>query len=274
MKTKCTYLLLLLLATSPLLAGVVFEVETKDHGSPAETHQMAAEGRMLKMGMAAGGRGSEGEMIYRGDRREMVVVNHDDKTYTVIDEESLNKIASQISGAMSQIEEALKNVPEAQRKMVEEMMKKSMPQAAAAATKVIEVRNTGERADQAGYPCVKYEILADGSVSSELWVTGWDNVEGGQEAAEVFKDMAGFFHDMMETFRSASGPMGGLLSNVGTSAFEHMSKIQGFPVVSRQFQGGQLESETTLRSTERRTLRPEEFDPPPGYKQQDMAGGG
>jgi hypothetical protein len=274
MKTKCTWLLLLILTASPLAAGVVFEVETKDHGqSPpqVETHQMAAEGKMLKMGIAGGGRSSEGEMIYRGDRREMVVVNHDDKTYFVLDEAGLRRLADQVGGAMAQIQEALKNVPESQRKMVEEMMKKRMPQAAAVAKKVIEVRNTGERADQAGYPCVKYEILSDGSVSSELWVTGWDHVQGGEEAAAVFKDMAGFFHEMMEAFQSASGPMGGFISDLGNATFEHMRQIDGFPVVTRQLDGGKLESESTLRSAERRSLEPGDFEPPAGYKRRDMS---
>lgn len=267
MKTIGTFLLLGVLTAAPLLAGVVFEVETTDHdASPprVETHQMSAEGRHLKMGVDSGGRGSQSEMIFRGDRREMVIVDHDEKSFFVIDEKTVRELAAQISAAMSQVEEALKNVPESQRAMVAEMMKKRLPQA----RPVIEVRKTGERADQAGYPCVKYEVLRDGSVVSELWVTAWDHVKGGEEVVEVFKDMAGFFHDMMDAF--TSGPMGGFVSDLGDSVFEHMSQIDGFPVVTRQFDDGELESESTLRSAERRTLAPADFEPPAGYKRRDM----
>lgn len=116
MKKTWTFLLLCALTAPPLLAGVVFEVETKDHGaSPprVETHQMSAEGRLLKMEVDSGGRGSKGEVIFRGDRREMVIVDHDEKSFFVMDEEGVREMAAQIGAAMSQIEEALKNVPEA-----------------------------------------------------------------------------------------------------------------------------------------------------------------
>lgn len=272
MKTTWTILLSGVLMAAPLLAGVVFEVETTDHdASPprVETHQMSAEGRQMKMEIDSGGRGSNSEMIFRGESRELVIVDHDDKSYVVIDEEGVREIAAQIGNAMSQLEEALKNVPESQRSMVEEMMKKRMPQAAKGP--VFEVRETGERADQAGYPCVKHEVLSDGSVVSELWVTDWDNVKGGEEVAEVFQDMAGFFHDMMKAFASASGPMGGFISDVGSAAIAHMSEIDGFPVLTRQLDDGELESESILRSAERRTLAAGDFEPPAGYKRQEMA---
>ncbi|HEX9731321.1 MAG TPA: hypothetical protein VGG06_04950 [Thermoanaerobaculia bacterium] len=271
MKKTWTFLLLCALTAPPLLAGVVFEVETKDHGaSPprVETHQMSAEGRLLKMEVDSGGRGSKGEVIFRGDRREMVIVDHDEKSFFVMDEEGVREMAAQIGAAMSQIEEALKNVPEGQRAMVEEMMKKRMPQAAAGP--VTKVRKTGERADQAGYPCVKYEVLRDDNVVTELWVTDWDNVKGGGEVAGVFKDMAGFFDDMMKAFASASGPMGGFVSDLGSAVVHHMSQIDGFPVVSRQLDGGRVENESTLRSAESRAIGPGDFEPPAGYQRREL----
>lgn len=272
MRTTWILLLLCALTAPPLAAGVVYEIEVKDHdASPprTETNEMSAEGKNLKMEIDSGGRGSKGEMIYRGDRREMVIVDHDEKSFTVIDEATLREIASQVGAAMSQIQEALKNVPESQRKMVEEMMKKRMPQAAPQRP-VVEIRKTGERAEQAGYPCVKYETLLDGRKVSELWVTDWANVEGGAEAVAAFKDMAGFFREMMDAFASASGPMGGFVSDLGNSAFEHLAEIDGFPVVTREFDGEELEGESTLRSASRRTLDPADFEPPAGYKRREM----
>ena len=90
--------------------------------------ETAVEGRLLKMGVPAGGRGGDGEMIYRGDRRELVWGDHDKKSYFVIDEETMKAFAAQINEAMEMMEQALANVPEAQRPMIEEMMKKKMPQ--------------------------------------------------------------------------------------------------------------------------------------------------
>ncbi len=49
-----------------------------------------------------------------------------------------------------------------------------------------------------------------------------------------------------------------------------MNEIDGFPVVTRNFAGGELESESTLRSAEERDLDPDAFEPPKGYRLRSM----
>ncbi len=271
----CMTLCIIALVSSQLGAGVVYEIEVTDHEqSPPKVSetQMSAEGRNLKMGIAAGEGASGGDMIFRGDRREMVVVDHEDKSYTVMDEETIEKVAGQVSQVSDQIAEALKNVPEDQRAMVEKMMKQRMPAQEAVKAPVAEVRRTGERADKNGYPCVKYEVLVGGSKVRELWVTDWDNVEGGDEARVAFREMADFFAEMMEAFSSAAGGLGGFGAQDG-GIFNDMKEIDGFPVVTSGFGAdGSIEDESALRSARRRTLDPAEFEPPAGYKRRSMMG--
>ena len=60
-------------------AGVVFEMETQDHEtSPPRTEDMVvqAEGRWLKMQITPRDRHPGSEMIFRGDRREMIAIDH------------------------------------------------------------------------------------------------------------------------------------------------------------------------------------------------------
>ena len=260
----------LFLLASPVGAGVVFEIQTTDHeASPprTETTEVSAEGKNLKMEVAAGLDGGNGDMIYRGDRREMVVVDHEDKSYTVIDEAAIRQIAGQVSGAIAQVQEALKDVPADQRAMIEEMMKKRMPEAAAPQRPVTELRKTGERGTRAGYPCVRYDILVNGRKKQELWVTDWGNIEGGADMVDAFEDMADFFREMM----AAMPDFGQGDSGIGDGAFEYIKELGGFPVVTREFDDyGALEDESTLRSSRRRTLDPEDFEPPAGYKRQQM----
>jgi hypothetical protein len=262
------------LPSSQLGAGVVYEIEVTDHEqSPPKVSgtEMAAEGRNLKMEIAAGETGGGGDMIFRGDRREMVVVDHDDKSYMVIDEEAIERIAGQVSQVADQVAEALKNVPEDQRAMVEKMMKQRMPQQAPKLPQA-EVRRTGERADKRGYPCVKYEVLLDGRKIRELWVTDWGNVDGGDEAEDAFREMAKFFSEMLEAFSDAAGGFGGFGPQDG-GIFADMKEIDGFPVVTSGFgEDGSLEDESELRSARRRTLDPAEFEPPAGYKRRSMMG--
>ncbi len=272
MKNRWMLIPLALLLPSPLYAGVVYEIEVKDHEqSPPKTEsiQAAVEGRHLKMGIASKGKGAQGEMIFRGDRREMVVVDHENKTYTVIDEAAVAGIAGQLSEAERMMQDALKNVPEDKRAMIEQMMKQKMPpgtQMPEPRAKS-ELKKTSERADQNGYPCVKYEVLRDGRKIRELWVTDWSNIEGGSDVVGAFEDMADFFREMMDSIPSFGGQGG----PGADPAFEHMKEIGGFPVITREYDDfGKLEGETTLRGSKRQTIDPDAFDPPSGYKRQEM----
>lgn len=274
MKKLRIFLALVALIAGPAAAGVVYEIEVTDHQqSPpqSESIQVAVEGANLKIGIASGGRGKQGEMIFRGDRHEMVVVDHDDKSYHVMDKEALGRIAGQVKSAMSQMQKALENVPEEQRAMIERMMKQRMPKEAAPIQRPrSEVKKTSERDTKNGYPCVRYEVLRGGTKIRELWVTDWDNIEGGADVVDAFADMADFFREMMEALPNMGQGSGGS----GSSIFEHMEDLGGFPVVTKDFGAdGSLESESSLRSAKRRTLDPAEFEPPSGYKRQEMFGG-
>ena len=43
----------------------------------------------------------DGEMIYRGDRREMVVVDHEDRSYMVIDQETIAELGATADDILS-----------------------------------------------------------------------------------------------------------------------------------------------------------------------------
>ncbi len=267
MKGYLKWAALMLACASVATAGVVFEIETKDHGQSPEETTAWVEGKNLKMEIPSSTTGGSGTAIFRGDRREMVVVDHDDKSYMVVDGEMLAGIAGQLGQVMSQMQDALKNVPEGQRAAIEKMMKEKMPPQAKPKRPRDTIAKTGERAKHNGYPCVKYEVSRQGKKVRELWVTDWSNVEGGEEAMEAFKSMAEFFEEMLDAF----GDMGN--ASMSSNMFVQLREIDGFPVVTREFDDdGSLESESTLRSSKRRTLDPADFEPPAGYKRRSMGG--
>lgn len=270
-KTFALFALAATLTVAPALAGVVFQVETTHHSGSAgtESSEMSVERPNLKMGIAAGadGRG-KGEMIFRGARREVVVVDHQEKSYTVMDEETLDALAGQVAGMMGPMQEALKNLPESERRKIEEMMKQRMP-SQGLQRPPSQLRRTGERATKNGYPCVKYEIWREGSKIRELWVTDWSRIDGGGEVRDVWRELTGFMRRLTE--KLASGlPGGGLGGPGGDPIFEHMEEIDGFPVVTRSFEGGELDSETVLQSVTERDLDPDAFEPPKGYRLRTM----
>jgi hypothetical protein len=273
MNRRWPLLLLALLVGSPALAGVVFEVEATDHASSPATVEkvvVVAEGKNLKMEIP-GAEGGVGEMIFRGERGEMLMIDHDSRTYFVIDREAVQKMSSMMDEVARQMEEALKDVPADQRAMVEQMMKQRMPATATESERpAAELKRTGDAETVNGYPSVRYDLLREGRKASELWVTDWSNIEGGSEVVEVFQEMSSFLHEMLESFASAAEKMGGAGPQMDENPFEYLEELGGFPVLTKEFEDGRLEGEAALLSSKRETIEASAFEPPAGYERQDM----
>ena len=279
---------LLGLRPTPANPGVVFEVETTYHSGSSprvETAEMSVEGEMLKMEIppsADTGGNSKDQVIFRGDRREMIVVDHEEQSYMVFNEAMIEDMGRQLGEAQAalqglQIPQAvLDQMPEAERKRIEAMLNQQgaggvagvMPGGAGPSASTTEYRRTSERATREGYPCVKYETLRDGIVVQELWVTDWDNVDGGDEAERAFAALASFFEEMRDAMGDMMGGAGAIFG--GQDPFSGFTEMGGIPVVSRRFQDGGLESEAVLRSAQRQQLDPAAFEPPSGYRRMSM----
>lgn len=87
-----------LMATVPLHAGVVYEIEVKDYEKSApvtESVQAAVEGRYLKLGVASPGQPEQVDSIFNSEFREMTLVDHKEKSYMVMNEASMRQLAGQ-----------------------------------------------------------------------------------------------------------------------------------------------------------------------------------
>ena len=266
MNARAAALLLTLFAT-PCLAGVVFEYETVDRTRPGQapdTIHTEVDGKRIKIDVK-GPRGADADMIYRGDRQEMLAINHEEQSYILIDEATIGEISQRLSALEAQMQEALKDVPADQRAMMEEMMRQRMPQAGAAAPS-IEVRKAGEKGDQNGYPSERFELYRDGELTKTVWVTDWNNVDGSQEAAAAFESMGEFIakiQDAMPDFAKSS--------SVGSNAYEHLEELGGFPVVTLDHDGnGSVTAETRLISSKEESVDSASFEAPASYQRMQM----
>ncbi|MCA9231844.1 MAG: hypothetical protein KDA57_14435 [Planctomycetales bacterium] len=269
-----------LLVISPAYSGVVFEIETIEQHQGRQqvaTTQVSVEGRLVSMQIPPASPGEkEGQVIYRGDRREMIIVDHSRQSYFVMDLQTMQNLAGQVNQALgqssSQIEEAMKNVPESQRALVAEMMKKKFPgqQPSQQRSQPI-VRRLSQQAKVYGYPCVLFEVVRDGRRIRNLWVTDWDNIEGGRrELAPAFDELGSFFQEMLNSM-----PSMGQADEFTDNAFAQIKELGGFPVATREYtDSGDLETESALRSAKRQQLDPADFAPPAGYRRQQMFAGG
>lgn len=266
-----------LLALSPQNPGVVFEMTTVDHtrGGETDVGLLQVSGPDVAMAVTTGE--GRGRMIFRGEAREMIVVDDSDRSYMTLDEARLAALAEQMNAAMAQMEQMLASLPPEQRAMIERMQEQgmsgmpgmeNMPSMTPPAE--VEVRATGRSETRAGYPTEEYEILEDGVVARRLWVAPWSEVEGAEEARDAMMGMVRFFDDFLAAMPRMPGQDGAMIRN----PFRHMDMESGVPVVSQELSPeGQVERETTITSVERRVLESATFQPPEGYTRRSLPGG-
>lgn len=260
----------LCLAT-PAWAGSVIEMESRALNAATEelgTVVISVEGEALRMDTNGLG-GDSGTMLFNGAANEMTAVDHASRQYFVIDEAALQSMAGQMGAAMREMEAALAELPPEQRAMAEQMMKQRMGGMGAGMPEkpAPTVVRTGDDETVNGYDCEIYEVSENGRLINELCVAAWGDIEGGREFADGMKRMAGFFEQMRETFAKAGAPN---MMQASDNVLAHLEEMDGFPVRSRTYEGDTLIDETTIVSSESKSLEDEIFAPPADYRQQSM----
>ena len=265
MKKLNTIVIFALLLTSPkAVAGVVMDMITTDgSGRQVGASKIYAQSEMVRIDNVGGSSSEQMSIIFRGE--EMLMLNHKDKTYTVMDEAMLEEMSSQMSTAMQQMEQQLAQMPPAQRAMVEKMMKGKMqgmmPKQNATPRPRVEV---GESSTWKSYPCVNYSVYSGGEKSEEICAASLDSIEGSEEIMGAFRKMARFVKKMTE---SLPGPFGGAMAQ---NPMNMMEQIDGFPVHTVQFEKGAVSQEISLESVNEQTLDESMFAAPADYKKQDL----
>ena len=252
-----------LLASLPANAGVVFEFELTDGKDPAaapDRIRTSVEGERIRMDVK-GPRGANADMIFRGDTKEMLAVDHDSRSYVLIDDASIREISARLNQIEAQMKEMLKDAPPEQREAVEQMLKQQRP-SGTGPDSVTEIQSTGVSREDNGYPAREFELFRDGVHERTFWVTDWDNIEGGREAMGAFQGMAAYVQNLQDSMPEfAKSPA------VGANAYEHLEELGGFPIVTIELApDGSVLGENRLVSSREETLAADEFEPPADYE--------
>ncbi len=259
-----------LLLVSNAFGGYSYTLEQTDirngKKQPAKSIRMLIDDSNIKM---AGLDEENGEMIFDSEKEAMLMVDHQRKSYLQLDKKTIEQLAQKMTEAMAEMEKQLASVPPAQRQMMESMLKGRMPAAPVEQPKV-EVKRTGKKDTIGDYKVERVDVLIDGRKANELWLADWSEVKGSEEMAGSFQAMSQLFAKIRATF--AQSPMGRMMPNQDRSNwFAHVSELQGFPILSREFDAaGKLVSETTLAGSEETDIPAAEFKAPKGYKKQKM----
>ncbi len=251
-------------------ADVLFEMNQKQI-NPEATHKTKGmvKGNNFKMDFYKNGTELAGAMIFRGDKKEMVMVNHEDKTYVVLDLATMNELASAMSAAMAQFEEAMKDATPEEKAMMEKVMKGRMPGGMGDSEDVEPVLKKVGTGKANGYNCIKYDVYRGESKIRQHCVASWDSIVGGDEMKTVMLEMAQFMDQMAKTFSKSRGLMGQQMQ-FENNVFNQLRKLNGFPVQTIDYMNGEIDSESQLVSSEKTSLNASDLEPPSGYKKQEM----
>ncbi|UCF36464.1 MAG: hypothetical protein JSU96_16835 [Acidobacteriota bacterium] len=191
----------------------------------------------------------ENTVVFRGDLQAMYMIDHGEQAYVRIDEERIAVLSERFAQAMQQMEEQLAQLPEHQRKIMQDMMNKNRPQNEEFR---VDVRGVGE---EDGFN--KYEVWIGDTKRSEVWVTPPAEMNIPAESVQVFRNMSNFYEQLLSTFRN--NPM---MQTIGENPFPGFTQMNGFPVRIFHLEERQ---ETRFSKAEAGELDPAQFEPPPDY---------
>jgi hypothetical protein len=173
--------------------------------------------------------------------------------------------AAQMAEAMKAMKERTRDMPPAERKAVDEMLRAQMRLNGAlppeCPTPRRELRKTAQRGTIAAYPAIRYDVLSDGKPDSEVWIapdiTAWQELDSRK----------------LERFAAEMAKLSGCTGGRGSPrrrGLDPSVKLagEGFTVRTVDRATGAIQE---VVKAERRSLAPAEFEPPPGFERQALA---
>ena len=227
-------------------------IETKVGDRTARTyiapHRLAGETR-------------EGTVIFRGDKKLLWSLDSKNKTYSELTQEDFQAMGSSMNDAMSQMQEAMKNMTPEQRAMMEKMMKGRMPEAPTQTKRT--VKATGESKTINGFACSGYVVSKDDGTSIEMWATDPKALKLSADDLATCKEMADFI-------KTSVPQMGQLQDLVKDFAHPKENDVPGLPILSIQKdKGGQEISRAEIVKIESGAVPAERFEVPEGFTKQE-----
>jgi hypothetical protein len=239
--------------------GVLIAQKTTSSSGTATTHQTQIEQTRMRS-ETAGPTGRKMTLVFDGAAQVMRTIDDDAKTYTEMTKADLDKMSAQMSGAMTQMQEQMKNMPPEARKRMEAMMQGRG--AAAGATAPTEYKKIGT--DKVGkWTCDKYEGTRNGEKVSELCTVAPASLGFTLGDFEVTRQMAEFFAKLV--------PQGAdQMFRVGSNA---PNGFTGLPVRTVIFRNGAPSITSEITDVSRQNFPDSIFAVPAGYTKRDLMGG-
>lgn len=211
-------------------------------------------------------------MLYDTKAGRFTMIDTGERSYTVMDAETMEKMAAragqarqQMAGRMAQMQEQMAGMPPEQRAMMEQMMGGLAANAAdpaAMAAPEVEIRDMGGTRKVAGFACKDVQAVVNGAPVARMCVAGLETL--GIPAAD--RATLDAMHAGMERM-AAAAPGGAAMPDIMPQGLALRYEPVG--VAAEDGEGPEM-----LGSIDRGAVRADLFRVPAGYAEQEMPGDG
>lgn len=226
-------------------AGVKMQSETTNIATGTTTKmEILLDQTRMRINMSGPQAGTSVLFLTDGGRDRMVMLNTTKNEYFEMDKQTMDNMAKQMQGAMSQMEASLAKMPPQQRAMMEKMMKdKGMPGIAAAGAKPEKIVYSAKGGSSVnGFSCTKYDGARGGQKVVDLCAAAPSTLKFSPTDFQVFDRMRDFTAAIREGV--ANSP---LASSVDFTGFTDPG-YNGIPVQHVTYNAGKPASKTEVKS--------------------------
>lgn len=201
-------------------------------------------------------------MLFLEKEQVLRIIDDSGKNYFDIGKGGM---AGEASSQVAEMQKQMAKMPPAQRAMAEQMMQ-GMIGTVKSPPKDTYVWSQ-EKKTIAGYECTRVDVMQGDVKKAEYWGTPSPDFKMSEKERATMLAMQDYLRNYVIGVKG--GSEGG-----GDRAFQWDTSVDGYPIVSRCFNGDQMTVDLQLQSFDRKKPGDDLFETPKGYKKQDFAMGG
>ena len=204
------------------------------------------------------------DAVYDQKSDHVIMIEHDRRSYMILDEATVDDFAGQAEGIASMIQAQLENVSPEQRAQMEQMMENmglgSIAQQPAAPPE-LEYLKTAESRTVNGYPCMVYRVLEDGRPNTEMCIASRDALPLQDDDYATLRAMHRFYQRLASKTAALIGDLGPSFPDLAAE------QIEGLPITVHDIDD---DITVTLTRIELDRVDPALFKVPDGYTESQL----
>ena len=131
------------------------------------------------------------DLVFDREKRRFTILNHRNRSYMIWDEAGIGRMLAQAQGVMEQMGTLLDNLPQSQRRQLQQMLGQPLPSSSKKPT--VRHRHAGKTRKVAYMPCQVFTIDSDSGRSSEIFLAKYPDLEldkGDLDTLVAMRDLA------------------------------------------------------------------------------------